>query len=106
MIVILPSLIATESLASSASLTQLILIVPPVIFKSSLLVIPLSVDDIFNVPVPLSTTSSLEKITASVLVSPSETNVPVTDNEFVPVVVTNTLSALFTYIAGVLVLVE
>ena len=46
--------------------------------------------------VPFSTRSFLEKITPLVLVSPSAVNVPVTDRALSPLVVTNTLSAVFT----------
>ena len=71
--------------------------VPPVILRSSLDVTPLAEDSILSVPVPLRTTSSFEKMTASVLVSPSAVNSPVTARVFsVSVVVTNTLSALCT----------
>ena len=96
LIVIVPLFIAIESLASKASAVHVIFIVPPVIFKSSLLVIPLLVDEIVKVPVPLITKSSLEKITASVFVVPSLVKVFDTVRLFFPVVVTNTLSALLT----------
>ena len=58
-------------------------------------------------PLPLSTRSSFEKITASVLVSPSAVKVPVTERVFsLPAaVVTKHLSAETTYIAGLSVLV-
>ena len=85
-----------ELFASMASLVHVISIVPPVIFKSSLLVIPLLVDDIFSEPVPLITKSSFENITASVLVVLSLVNVDVTDKLLLSVTDINTLSAFFT----------
>ena len=97
-----PPLIAIELLASIASDVHVTLIVPPVIFKSSLLVIPLAVDEIVNVPVPFNTKSSFEKITASVLVLPSLVNEFETVKLLLPVVVMNTLSAFLIYIHGVL----
>ena len=95
--VTVPSAITTESLASSASEAQVMARVPPVIFRSSLLLIPLSVEETLSVPVPFRTRSSLEKMTASVFVSPSALKVPVTERAFSEsVVVTNTLSAFLT----------
>ena len=96
-----PSYTDIESLASMLSFTDVMLYVPPVIFISSLQEIPLFDELITSVPVPLSTRSSLEKITASVFVSPSDVNVPVTVSVFVlSVVVTKHLSADTTYITG------
>ena len=97
LIAIVPSAIRMDSLASRASDVQLILRVPPVTLMSSLLLIPLSVEEMLRVPVPFRTTSSLEKMTASVLVVSSAVKVPVTDSVFSEsVVVTKTLSAFFT----------
>ena len=93
-----------ESFASTASFAQVILYVPPVIFRSSLPEIPLPcVEDMVKVPSPFKTISSFEKMTASVLVSPSAVNAPVTERLLVPLdVVTKHLSDDTTYIAGVL----
>ena len=92
-----PPAILMESLASRASDVQLIVIVPPVTLRSSLDVIPLSVELTLSVPTPLSTRSSFENMTASVLVSPSEVKLPVTERLLVEsVVVTKTLSAFLT----------
>ena len=92
-----PPAMAMASLASSASEVQVISRLPPVIFRSSLQEMPLSDDWMVREPVPFSTRSSREKITASVLVSPSAVNSPVTDSVLSePVVVTKTLSAFFT----------
>ena len=96
LMVILPSAIAMESFASSASEAHSMLRSPPVIFRSSLQDIPLSVEVSFRLPVPLSTRSSFEKMTASVLVSPSAVKLPVTERLLSPTVVTNTLSAFLT----------
>ena len=94
----LPSATEMLSFASIASAVQLMLIVPPVIFISSLPDIPLSVELMLSVPSPFSTMSSFEKITASVLVSPSAVKLPDTVRVFSEpfAVVTNTLSAFFT----------
>ena len=54
------------------------------------------VEEMVRVPAPFSTRSSLEKITPSVLVSPSATKASVTLRELSEVVVTKTLSAAFT----------
>ena len=93
-----PSLIAIESFASMASAMLVIFMVPPVILMSSLPLMPLSVELISSVPRPLNTRSSLEKITASVLVVPSAVKVPITDRLLTEpsAVVTNTLSAFLT----------
>ena len=92
-----PSAIRIESLASRASAVQVISIVPPVILRSSLLVIPFSVEEMVSLPFPFRTRSSLEKMTASVLVVPSAVKVPDTVSVFSEsVVVTKTLSALLT----------
>ncbi len=116
-IFIVPSATSIASCASKALPAQDTFIVLPVIFKVSLLVTALSEDDIFNVPTPLITRSSFEKITASrfaplssVVTDESKlsavssvsneaavSNVPVTSRVLSEsVVVTNTLSALFT----------
>ena len=110
-IFIVPSATSIASCASKALPVQDTFIVLPVIFKVSLLVTALSEDDIFNVPTPLITRSSFEKITASrfaplssVVTDESKlsavstvSNVPVTSRILSEsVVVTNTLSALFT----------
>ena len=90
-----PPAMRTESLASSASSTQSMVMVPPVILRSSLQLTPLSVELMLSVPRPLSTRSSREKITASVLVSPSAEKEPVTESALAlsSAVVTKTLSA-------------
>ena len=49
-----------------------------------------------SLALPFSTRSSFEKITASVLVSPSARKLPVTVRLLSAMVVTKTLSALFT----------
>ena len=83
------------------SFAVVILYVPPVIFISSLQEIPFSDELITSVPVPLSTISSFENITASVFVSPSDVKVPVTESVLVlSVVVMKHLSADTTYITG------
>ena len=54
--------------------------VPPVTLRSSLQEMPLPLAEVtVSVPVPFNTMSSREKITASVLVSPSARNSPVTE---------------------------
>ena len=55
--------------------------------------------------VPFKMRSLLEKMTPSRLVSPSAAKVPVTDRLLEEAVVTNTLSADFTWMAGALLLV-
>ena len=57
---IVPPHILIESLASIASELLVMLYVPPVIFRSSLLEIPLLVEDIVSVPTPFNTISSFE----------------------------------------------
>ena len=94
-----PPQIRIESLASIASRAEVILYVPPVILRSSCPEMPLPFDEVtFSVPRPFSTRSSFEKITASVLVSPSAVKVPVTLSSLVvpSIVVTKHLSALAT----------
>ena len=93
-----PPAMRTESFASKPSEAQSMTMVPPVILRSSLQLTPLSVELMLSVPRPFSTRSSREKITASVLVSPSAEKVPVTESVLVlpSVVVTKTLSADFT----------
>ena len=95
---ITPSAISIASCASKALPSQLTFIVLPVILSVSFDVTPLSEEVILKVPRPFTTRSSLENIAASTLVSPSALNSPVTSIEFSDsVVVTKTLSALFTY---------
>ena len=93
-----PSATEMLSLASTASAVQVMFIVPPVILMSSLPEIPLSVELMLSLPSPFSTISSFEKMTASVLVSPSAVKLPDTVRVFSEplAVVTNTLSAFFT----------
>ena len=89
-----PSLIAMESLASKLSKAVVTLYVPPVIFRSSLQETPLPFFEVsVREPVPFNTRSSFEKITASVLVSPSDWKVPVTERELEPERVRKHLSA-------------
>ena len=57
---------------------------------------PFRVELTVRVPVPFRTRSLLEKITPSVLVSPSAVKLPVTARVLSAAVVTNTLSADFT----------
>ena len=97
-IVKVPPQIETESFTSMPLPSALMIHVPPVALKSSLAAMPWSVELIVRVPRPFRTRSSLEKITASVLVSPSAVKVPVTERvlSLPSAVVTKTLSALFT----------
>ena len=85
---------AIESLASMLSSAEVMLYVPPVTLTSSLPVTPLPCAElIVRAAVPLSTRSSFEKITASVLVSLSVVNAPVTESVLSAPVVTKHLSA-------------
>ena len=85
-------------MASSPLLPAVILYVPPVTLRASLLLTAFpSVEFMVRVPVPLRTKFDFANITASRLVSPSAVKVPVTLREFSEsVVVTNTLSAFLT----------
>ena len=96
-----PSAILIESFALIATADEFILYVPPVILTSSFPVIPFCDDSIFNVPVPLNVISCFEKITAFRLLLSSFAKLPVTFKVLLPVDVTNTLSAVFTYITGI-----
>ena len=99
-IVRLPSAIRTLSLQSMPFFAAVMLYVPQVIFRSSLQTMPCAVSQLtVSVPVPLSVRSDFENTAPSVLLSvgnsPVEASVPPA-----AVVVTNTLSALFTYSAA------
>ena len=91
-----PPAMRMESLASTALETAVTAYVPPVIFRSSLQTMPLSVELTVSTAVPLSTRSHLEKITPSVLTPPSAVNGPATARLLSAAVVINTLSADFT----------
>ena len=93
----LPSAARIPSCASIPLPLHSISIVPPVTFTASLPDIPLSEERMTSLPVPFSTRSSFEKITASVLVSPSEEKLPLTVSALSSdMVVRNTLLAFFT----------
>ena len=98
LMVMVPPATEISSFASIASAAHSIAREPPVILTSSLPETPLPVEETVSEPSPLNTMSSLANITASVLVSPSAVNAPVTVSVLAVSfwVVTNTLSAFLT----------